>query len=184
MPRIATSLSVLTLSLLLVPLENAVAASFGRGAGPAPVVAMARARPAATAWRGAPRGQHLLLPGQRAARFHHRGARRFLGGSGFYPFDGFYPLDAGFEGAVPRQSSAAEPEPEREIDRDSFENMPVRMGIERSPEPQPVIYRIEGTRARPVVRVLRVGIEDRRAGYRHLASREGGNAEILTLRSR
>lgn len=83
---------------------------------------------------------------------------------------------------VLRESGA---EPEREIDRDSFETMPVRLGIPRSPEPRPVIYRIEGTKARPAVRVLRVGIEDRRAGYRHLISRDdGGNAEILTLRRR
>jgi hypothetical protein len=176
MPRIATSLPVLALSLLLLPVENAVAAGFGRGVGSAPARPMAHSRPVTTAWRSAPRGQHIL-PGQRAARFHHhRGTRWFLGGPGFYPFD------SGSESMVLREGDAAEPE--REIDRDSFENMPVRLGIPRSPEPRPVIYRIEGTKARPAVRVLRVGIEDRRAGYRHLASREGGNAEILTFRRR
>lgn len=172
MLRIA-SLSVLALSLLVLLIENAMAASFGRGVGPAPARSMAHSRTMTTAWRSAPRGQHIL-PGRHAARFHHhRGTRWFLGGPGFYPFD------SGYESVVLREGAAAEPE--REIDRDSFENMPVRLGIPRSPEPRPVIYRIEGTKARPVVRVLRVGIEDRRAGYRHRAGGEGGNAEILTL---
>lgn len=175
MLRIAI-LPLLALSLPLLPIESAVAAGFVRGVGPAPAKPMAHSRPVTTAWRSAPRGQHIL-PGQRMARFHHhRGTRWFLGGPGFYPFD------SGSGSVVLRESGA---EPEREIDRDSFETMPVRLGIPRSPEPRPVIYRIEGTKARPAVRVLRVGIEDRRAGYRHLISRDdGGNAEILTLRRR
>lgn len=177
MPRIATSLPGLALSLLLLPLGSAEAAGFGRGVAPGPAPAMSRflPRPAGPALRSAPRGQHIVS-GRRAPRFHHRGANWFLGGPGYYPFD------SGSETVILRDRDNAEPE--REVDLDSFENMPVRMGIERSPEPRPVIYRIEGTRARPSVRVLRVGIDDRRAGYRHLASREGGNAEILTFRRR
>ncbi|RDJ27491.1 hypothetical protein DWF00_11115 [Bosea caraganae] len=174
MPRIATGLSILMLALL--PAEQAFAAGSGRGPGPGSSGAAVHSSPAGGAWRGASLGGHRLSS-QRLARPNHQGGRRFWGGS-----SGFYPFDAGGERTILREVSGGEEE--RPLDRDSFEHMPVRMGIAASPVGRPVIYRIEGSKARPIVRVLRVGIDDRRAGLRHLATAEGGNAEILTLKPR
>ena len=45
---------------------------------------------------------------------------------------------------------------ERPVDRHSFEHMPVRMGIARSPSLEPVQRRLEGRRDRPATRVIRI----------------------------
>lgn len=176
MPRIATGLPALALALLLMPFQEAVAA--GRGRGPIHVMPAAQARPFHLAARPFRAGHEAFGP--RRPGFQHGFKRRFAGGPVFNPY-GFNPFAFGNQTTIVRERDS---EPERPIDPDSFENLPARAGIPNQPTPTPVIYRIEGTKARPVVRVLRVGIEDRRAGLRHLASAEGGNAEILILKPR
>ncbi|TCR63744.1 hypothetical protein [Bosea sp. BK604] len=175
MPRIATGLPALALALLLIPAAEAAAA--GRGRGHVNIMHAVKARPFALVTR--PFRARLEAFGPRRPGFHHGFKRRFAGRA-LSPY-GFNPFAFGNQTTIVRER---ESEPERPIDPDSFENLPARAGIPAQPTPTPVIYRIEGTKARPVVRVLRVGIEDRRAGLRHLASAEGGNAEILTLRPR
>lgn len=173
MLRMAASLSVLTLALLAMP-GAADAAEVG-GGGPAPGAPRFQSRPATGPLR--PAGVRRAIADRRQTGFRHGRARFFLGGSpAFYPFD----LDA-----RPAEMRGRDDDvPERIVDRDSFEHMPVRVGVPRAPTPRPVIYRIEGTEARPSVRILRVGIEDRRAGIRYAAGSEGGDAEILILRRR
>ena len=44
--------------------------------------------------------------------------------------------------------------------------MPVRMGIARSPTPEPTLYRLEGRRDRPATRVIRISDPEPRQGRR------------------
>ncbi len=170
MLRVASALAVLLSPLLPIFAEAAPRPLQPGGFLPA---AIARA-PAA--------GQGIGRRDIRLARrigLHHRHGRRFVAG-GYYPPAWMFPPPA-VETAAPQDMDGSD---QRAVDRGSFEHMPVTIGIPRAPEARPVIYRVEGTRARPEVRVLRVGIEDRRAGHRHRASAEGGIAEILTLAPR
>lgn len=77
-------------------------------------------------------------------------SRFFLGGGGLYPF-----VDRA-ETIVRRDDAD---EPARRVDRNDFAHMPVRMGIPYPPTPTPVIYRIEGGKARPDIRIIWVGAE-------------------------
>lgn len=166
MLRIASALAISIAALMLALPETAAAASpHSRGFRPAMPMKFAGN------WHG-----RREIGASRRFGFHHRQGRRFVAGGGFYP----YAFGNGTTTIVQEPGD----EPERMVDRNSFEHMPASTGIERPPLAAPVIYRIEGTKARPTVRVMRVGIDDRRAGYRHLASAEGGNPEILTLRPR
>lgn len=95
--------------------------------------------------------RHAMLRGQQ-----HRGWRRGAQGwESFLPFDdGFLSYPAGYMRGDEIPLTRRAPSPP--ADPDSFEGMPVRVGIPRAPTPEPTLYRLEGSRSRPVVRVIRV----------------------------
>lgn len=103
-------------------------------------------------------GPHQAVRGHPG--FHRRAAlgvprdrgrsRFFLGGGGLYPY-----VDRA-ETIVRRDDPEVS---ERRIDRNDFAHMAVRTGIPYPPTPTPVIYRIEGGKARPDIRIIWVGAE-------------------------
>lgn len=73
-------------------------------------------------------------------------------------------------------------EPARPIDPYAFENLMPRAGIQRSPTPEPTIYRIEGSRSRPVARVIRIaGADNARDGVRSRYAHAETGALLLTV---
>lgn len=129
-------------------------------------------RPAvASLQQRAPRS-HWTRPGSRPA-----GMRGHLDGHWRRQGPGLF-TSAGFIGpwAYPTSSVAApappfeEDGPQRWVDPNSFENMPVQMGIARAPTPEPTIYRLEGRRDRPATRVIRISEPEpkhRRSRFAH-----------------
>lgn len=93
-----------------------------------------------------------------AWRGHHHGRQ---GGRGPLAAVGYGPW------TVPGGGTSSHAiEIERPVDRHSFEHMPVRMGIARSPTPEPTLYRLEGRRDRPATRVIRISDPESRQGRR------------------
>jgi hypothetical protein len=130
----------------------------------------------------APHPRHRVFearrPGFGQRGFRHAG-RRFFGGAGFlgpvpYPFDSDRPIIVRHE----------RPKPEKPVDLNAFETMPVRMGIAPAPTPNPTLYRIEGPRNRPVTRVIRIAEAEPRHGRRsrHIHAETG--AVLLTVPGR
>lgn len=75
-----------------------------------------------------------------------------------------------------------QPEPARPIDPYAFENLMPRAGILPSPTPEPTIYRLEGSRSRPVARVIRIaGADDARNGPRSRYAHVETGALLLTV---
>ncbi|PTM42512.1 hypothetical protein [Bosea sp. 124] len=70
------------------------------------------------------------------------------------------------------------------IDHNSFESMPVRMGILRAPTPQPTIYRLEGRRDRPATRVIRISDPEPSQGRRSRFAHAETGALLLTVPGR
>jgi hypothetical protein len=124
-----------------------------------------------TGWRGpGPRIQHAR-PHGRHGHVRHRG--RFLGGPGLVGHAPFAPSVATRASEVRRTAPA---------DPFAFANLPVRMGIPYPPRPEPTLYRIEGRRDRPVVRVIRIADRQARGMTRGLHAETG--ALLLTVPER
>ena len=70
--------------------------------------------------------------------------------------------------------------PQRWVDRNAFESMPVRMGIARAPTPEPTLYRLEGRRDRPATRVIRISDPEPQGRRSRFAHAETG-ALLLTV---
>lgn len=70
--------------------------------------------------------------------------------------------------------------PQRWVDRNSFETMPVRMGIARAPTPEPTLYRLEGRPGRPATRVIRISDPEPQGRRSRFAHAETG-ALLLTV---
>ncbi|GAU84146.1 hypothetical protein [Bosea sp. BIWAKO-01] len=141
MPRIHATLPLLAFLVFLSPVSEAVAAGSGR--------AFAPAGPPSFAPRMAPGFRHLAR--QNGPFFRHDRARRFLGNPGFIGGPWYSPSDFGRDTVI-----LQERESERTIDR-SRDYTPVMVGIPQPPTPEPVIYRLEGSRQRPIVRIIRIG---------------------------
>jgi len=119
-------------------------------------------------WRGAGRGLH---------GWHHRRFGRNSPGY-LWPWYG-YGFDAPMGGVTVIERQAEAPPP---VDPDAFENLPVRAGIQRSPTPEPTIYRLEGPRSRPVTRIIRIsGADDAREGARSRYAHAETGALLLTV---
>ncbi|CAN5262853.1 hypothetical protein BH10PSE8_BH10PSE8_15060 [soil metagenome] len=71
--------------------------------------------------------------------------------------------------------------PQRWVDRNAFETMPVRMGIARAPTPEPTLYRIEGRRDRPATRVIRISDPEPPQGRRSRFAHAETGALLLTV---
>jgi hypothetical protein len=158
MSRTRTIRLGLLLSVLLAPIGVAEAAGPGAGSfasAPRSVASAPKSvRPVAA-------GVH-----QRASRSHwirhdgprdHGERRGFRHGRRLFTSAGYlgpwaYPAGPGSSYALPTDDDG----PQRAVDLDSFEYMPVRMGIVRAPTPEPTIYRLEGRRDRPATRVIRI----------------------------
>ncbi|WP_376986957.1 hypothetical protein [Bosea sp. R86505] len=124
-------------------------------------------KPLATAAPNVQRGAavHQRLTRERwvrtdAGRFRDGHGRRF--GRGPLAAVGYPGAWGGPSGGI---SSHALDAP-RPVDRQSFEHMPVRMGIARAPTPEPTLYRLEGRRDRPATRVIRISDPEPRQGRR------------------
>ena len=141
MPRIHATLPLLAFIVFLSPANDAAAAGPGR--------AFAPAAPPSFAPRMAPGFRHMAR--RNGAIFRHGHARRFLGNPGFVGGPWYSPFDSGRDTVI-----LQERESERTVDR-SLDYTPVMVGIPRPPTPEPVIYRLEGSRQRPVVRIIRFG---------------------------
>ncbi|KRE00099.1 hypothetical protein ASE63_08345 [Bosea sp. Root381] len=88
-------------------------------------------------------------------------------------------------GAMPASSPSVEIETSpRWIDRNSFENMPVRAGIVREPTPEPTTYRLEGRPDRPVTRVIRIAGADSQQGKRSRFAHAETGALLLVVPGR
>lgn len=119
-------------------------------------------------WRGAVRGVH---------GWHHR---RFGWNSPGYDWPWYDAGGATASGGVTVIEQQAEAL--QTIDPDAFENLPVRAGIQRSPTPEPTIYRLEGPRSRPVARIIRIGgADDAREGARSRYAHAETGALLLTV---
>ncbi|MGO4734908.1 hypothetical protein AB4099_00065 [Bosea sp. 2KB_26] len=141
MPRIHATLPLLGFIVFLSPAHPAAAGGSGRVFAPA--------APPSFAPRIAPGFRHLAR--QNGPMFRRDHARRFLGNPGFIGGPWYSPSDSGRDTVILQKR-----ESERTVDR-SLDYTPVVVGIPRSPTPEPVIYRLEGSRQRPVVRIIRVG---------------------------
>jgi hypothetical protein len=120
--------------------------------------------------------RHWVRSDPGAWRGHaHRG--RF--GRGWLAPVGYGPWSVASGGA-----SSHEIEIERPVDRNAFEHMPVRMGIARSPTPQPTIYRLEGRRDRPATRVIRIDDPEPRQGRRTRFAHAETGALLLVVPGR
>lgn len=163
------------LSVLLAPLGVAEAA--GPGAG---------------SFASAPKSVRPVAPGihQRVSRSHwtrHDGPRehgerqwsrhgRRLFTSAGYLGPWIYPAGSSSSHALSTEDDG----PQRWVDRNSFENMPVRMGIVRAPTPEPTLYRLEGRRDRPATRVIRINEPEPQHRRSRFAHAETG-ALLLTV---
>lgn len=70
------------------------------------------------------------------------------------------------------------------VDRNAFETMPVRLGIMRSPTPEPTIYRLEGRRDRPATRVIRISEAEPRGAKRSRFAHAETGALLLVVPGR
>ncbi|HEY5794120.1 MAG TPA: hypothetical protein VIU82_03820 [Bosea sp. (in: a-proteobacteria)] len=158
MSRTRTIRLALLLSVLLAPAGMAEAAGPRTGSfasAPRSVASVPKAfRPVAA-------GLHQRVSRSQLARpvgLRDHGNRHLRrAGPGLFTSAGFigpwaYPTSSVASPAL----SADEDGPQRWVDPNSFENMPVRMGIVRAPTPEPTIYRLEGRRDRPATRVIRI----------------------------
>lgn len=166
MSRARTFRLGLLLAVLFAPLAEAAGPGARGFAGPksvSPAVSSLHHRTArlATLRHAAPRAR-----GER----HWRRPGRGLFASAGYLGPWIYPAGSGSAHALSTDGDA----PQREVDRTSFEHMPVRMGIVRAPTPEPTLYRLEGRRDRPATRVIRIGDPEPRQGRSRFAHAETG----------
>jgi len=137
--------------------------------------------------RAAMGGRHGFVPRAVGHRNFRHGVRRdgfrrdlgFAGGLGFY--GPFYPFDDN-RTVILREEQMQEPP--KVVDRNSFEYLPARMGIMRSPTPEPTIYRIEGPRDRPMTRIIRINDPEPRNGRRSRFAHAETGALLLTVPGR
>lgn len=104
--------------------------------------------------------------------------RRYARGSGLY-WPWYYPTDAGSQTIVLDEREPAAPR-----DPHSFDGMPVRLGIARSPTPEPTLYQIEGPRDRPVTRAIRIADAEPAGGKRSRFMHAETGALLLTVPGR
>lgn len=177
MSRAGTFRLGLLLTALLAPMAVAEAAGQGRSFPNAP----ASLKPA-----GAGMHQQRL---SRSAWIRHDGARDHAGrhwrrsGRGLFSSAGYlgpwaYPASPSSSHGLPSDGDA----PQRGIDRNSFEHMPVRMGIVRAPTPEPTLYRLEGRPDRPATRVIRINDPEPRQGRSRFAHAETGALLLIVPR--
>lgn len=158
MSRARTIRLGLLLSVLLAPIGAAEAAGPGAGSFASAPKSVA----------SVPKFVRPVGPGihQRVSRnhsFRHDGMRdhgerkAFRHGRRLFTSAGYLGPWAYPPGPMPSYALPTDDDgPQRAVDLDSFEYMPVRMGIERAPTPEPTIYRLEGRRDRPATRVIRI----------------------------
>lgn len=190
MSRATTIRLGLLLTALLLPVAGAEAAgrrggSFTeapRAAGPTGFSTHHRTMPAAETRHAGIRHVGTHHPGTRFAGSRDDGGRHWRrGGRGLFTSAGYlgpwsYPAGSGGGQAVASDGDASQ----GWVDRNSFENMPVRMGIMRSPTPEPTIYRLEGRRDRPATRVIRINDPEPQGRRSRFAHAETG-ALLLTV---
>lgn len=157
MPRLIITLSCVALT---VGAESAASAAGPFGGSGAPVRAAPSRGFAAPHLRAVPAfraaaPQRVFGPG---AHGRHQRYARWGGYGGVWPW-----YDSGAQAGggvtVVVREDATPP-----LDPYSFENLMPRTGIRPAPTPEPVIYRLEGSRAQPVTRVIRIGADTGRAG--------------------
>ena len=112
----------------------------------------------------------------RHAGVHHAGPREYggrhwRGRRGLFNSAGYLDPWASPAGASSAHALSADGDAaQRGVDRNSFEHMPVRVGIARAPTPEPTIYRLEGRRDRPATRVIAISEPEpqgRRSRFAH-----------------
>ena len=130
--------------------------------------------------RAAMGGRHGLIPRAVGHRNFRHGVRRDLGFAGGIGYGPFYPFGDDNRTVIVRE----EQEPPKVVDRNSFEYLPARMGIMRSPTPEPTIYRLEGPRDRPVTRIIRINDPEPRSGRRSRFAHAETGALLLTVPGR
>ena len=111
---------------------------------------------------------------------HWRGNRLRSGfGQGIWTPVGYGPWSVAGGG-----TSSHAIETTRPVDRNSFEHMPVRIGIARSPTPEPTLYRLEGRPDRPATRVIRINDPEPRQGRRTRFAHAETGALLLVVPGR
>lgn len=130
-------------------------------------------QPPAASVRPAPHGARLAHGNP-----HRRGATRWVWGG--YPATWLWPDGSG------QSVTIVAPPPVRRpaIDRRSFENLQARAGIRNAPTPEPSLYRLEGPRSNPGVRVIRVAGADEGAPQRSRFAHAETGALMLTVPGR
>jgi len=172
MLRTTTTICALALAALLLPAEAMAAGpQGGRGpGGPSPMRASSSShRPVV----GHLAAERHVVPQSHGYRHGRSPGRRFIGAGG-YLGPAVFPFDAG-AGAVIRR------ERREPVDHNAFEHMPVRIGIPPAPTPEPTLYRIEGSRDRPIARVIRIGTAEPRDGVRSRYAHAETGALLLTV---
>ncbi|MDP3410965.1 hypothetical protein [Bosea sp. (in: a-proteobacteria)] len=169
-------------ALLLTPLTPVEAEAAGAAARPSATASKAIGSGASgihqvsrNRWGGA---DGHRIRGHRHAYGHGHGSVR-LGALG-YPGPSTNPVSA----RSSHRLSDPGLEPERAIDRRSFEHMPVRIGIVRGPTPEPTLYRLEGRRDRPATRVIRINDPEPRDGRRSRFAHAETGALLLIVPGR
>lgn len=171
MPRTRTIRLAFLMPVLFAPFGAAEAAGPRTGSFASAPRSLAHApkamRPVATGLHQRVARSHWKQP----AGLRDHGNRTWRrAGTGLFTSAGFigpwtYPA-----GPVAPPSLSVDADP-RGSDPDSFENLPVRMGIVRAPTPEPTIYRLEGRRDRPATRVIRINEpelkQSRRSRFAH-----------------
>lgn len=109
-----------------------------------------------------------------------RGAHRGRGlGQGVWTPFGYGPWSVAGGGTSAHAIDTARP-----VDRNSFEHMPVQIGIARSPTPEPTLYRLEGRPERPATRVIRINDPEPRQGRRTRFAHAETGALLLVVPGR
>lgn len=170
--------TIICLGLLLAGLSLPPAPAVAQGFAPTGAV---RASAAHGHHRGA--AIHQRVGHHRWARAdagHRRGDRLRHGfGQGVWT-----PVGYGSWSVAGGGTSSHPIEIERPVDRHSFEHMPVRVGIARSPTPEPTLYRLEGRRDRPATRVIRISDPEPRQGRRTRFAHAETGALLLVVPGR
>ncbi|MGO4286333.1 hypothetical protein [Bosea sp. TAB14] len=119
-------------------------------------------------------GRHARMAGH---GFRHGAHRRWSwAGPGYADPWLFYPADDATVAVIERPTETVKP-----VDPDSFENLTARAGIRREPTPEPTIYRLEGSRLRPVAWVIRIGEAEPQGGRRTRFAHAETGALLLTV---
>ena len=179
MSRARTIRLGLLLTALLAPLAPAEAAGPGTGSfasaprSPGPAIHSLQQKPSRSAWN-----RHEV------PRDRGQGHWRRDGGGLFTSAGYLGPWTPAVGGASWHEPSTGGDARQGLIDHNSFENMPVRMGIMRAPTPEPTLYRLEGRPDRPATRVIRISDPEPRQSRRSLFAHAETGALLLTVPGR